>query len=569
MGDLMQVSRDTVPHSSPNCFDLLLRQIKRMVPLNFWEEVKRLSLVAGPVFLSQLLVFLINIVSTIFCGHLGKVELDAVSLATTVINVSAISVGYGIASTCDTLLSQTHGSRNLKRIGVILQRGILVLMIFCFPCWALLVNTERILLAFKQPPEVAKLANIYVKIFSPALPAIFIYQLEVKYLQNQGINMPQVATGLVANIINAVVNFILLYVLPLGIPGSAAANVISQYCQPILLFLYIRWRKLYVDTWDGWSMECLQEWGQFVGLAIPSMLMLCFDWWSYEIGTFLAGLINEVELGAQCVVYQILTAVYMIALGYSVAASVHVGNALGARQPEKAKNSARVALCCIGFCASVTSATLGAVGSMLGNVFTTDKEIISLVAVVLPLVATHQFFDSMVCVCGGVLRGAGKQKLGAIVNLVGFYLIAFPVGISLMFAGKFGIFGYWIGMMCCVVTQFAFLLVVIDRINWTEASDQALVNAGVRKDVDSSHGAKTGSAQHISTEVCSGNIAVIEISPEESAVEQQQREETSCPKPSAGAVLQMLTVKQLIVRRGLALLSGLLILAIGLLLQMV
>lgn len=540
-----------------------------MVPLNFWEEVKRLSLVAGPVFLSQLLVFLINIVSTIFCGHLGKVELDAVSLATTVINVSAISVGYGIASTCDTLLSQTHGSRNLKRIGVILQRGILILMIFCFPCWALLVNTERILLAFKQPPEVAKLANIYVKIFSPALPAIFIYQLEVKYLQNQGINMPQVATGLVANIINAVVNFILLYVLPLGIPGSAAANVISQYCQPILLFLYIRWRKLYVDTWDGWSMECLQEWGQFVGLAIPSMLMICFDWWSYEIGAFLAGLINEVELGAQCVVYQILTAVYMIAMGYSVAASVHVGNALGARQPEKAKNLARVALCCIGFCASLTSVILGAVGSMLGNVFTTDKEIISLVAVVLPLVVTHQFFDAMVCVCGGVLRGAGKQKLGAIVNLVGFYLIAFPVGISLMFAGKFGIFGYWIGMMCCVATQFAIFLVVIDRINWTEASDQALVNAGVRKDVDSSHGAETGSAQHISTEVCSGNIAVIEIGPEESAVEQQQREETSSPKPSAGAVLQMLTVKQLIVRRGLTLLSGLLILAIGLLLQMV
>ncbi|XP_078278363.1 multidrug and toxin extrusion protein 1-like [Rhinoraja longicauda] len=568
MDDLMQVSPHTAPSSTRSWLDLLPRGIKRVAPTNFWEEVKSLSLVAGPVFLSQLLVFLINIVSTIFCGHLGKVELDAVSLATTMINVSAISVGYGLASTCDTLLSQTHGSRNLKRIGVILQRGILILMIFCFPCWALLVNTERILLAFKQPPEVAKLAKMYVKIFSPALPAIFFYQLEVKYLQNQGINMPQVFIGLVVNIFNAVFNYILLYVLPLGIQGSAAANVISQYCQPILLFLYIRWRKLYVDTWAGWSIECLQEWGQFVGLAIPSMLMICFEWWSYEIGIFLAGLIDEVELGAQCVVYQILTAGYMLPLGYSVAASVHVGNALGARHPEKAKNSASVALCCIGFCASLTCATLGAIGSRLGHIFTTDKEIISLVAVVLPLVIGHHFLDAMVCVSGGVLRGAGKQKLGALVNLVGFYLIAFPVGISLMFAGKFGIFGYWIGMICCVAIQCAIFLLVISRIKWKEASDQALVNAGMKKDVDSSHGAETGSAQHTSTGVCPGNIAVIEIGRAESAVE-QEREETSRPKPRSGAVPQTLTVKQLIVRRGLAFLSGPLILAIGLLLQMV
>lgn len=39
----------------------------------------------------------------------------------------------------------------------------------------------------------------------------------------------------------------------------------------------------------GWSMECLQEWGPFIHLAIPSMLMLCLEWWTYEIGGFLAG----------------------------------------------------------------------------------------------------------------------------------------------------------------------------------------------------------------------------------------------------------------------------------------
>lgn len=51
---------------------------------------------------------------------------------------------------------QTYGSGNLKRVGVILQRGVLILLLACFPCWALLINTQLILLAVRQSPEVAR-----------------------------------------------------------------------------------------------------------------------------------------------------------------------------------------------------------------------------------------------------------------------------------------------------------------------------------------------------------------------------------------------------------------------------
>ncbi|XP_072909321.1 multidrug and toxin extrusion protein 1-like isoform X4 [Hemitrygon akajei] len=458
---------------------------------------------------------------------------------------------------------QTHGSKNLKRIGVILQRGVLILMIFCFPCWAFLINTEHILLALRQPPEVAKLTTLYVKIFLPAIPAVFIHQLEIKYLQNQGINMPQVFTGFLANIFNAVVNYVLIYKLSLGIRGSAIANVASQYCQATFLFLYIRCRRLHVETWAGWSTECLQEWGSFVRLAIPSMLMLCIEWWSYEVGIFLAGLVNEVQLGAQCIIYQILTAVYMIPLGFSVSASVHVGNALGARNPQKAKTLARVAVLCTGSCAAVSCVILRSVSDVLGYIFTSDKEIILLVADVLPLVVIHQLFDSLAAVSGGVLRGAGKQALGAVVNLVGFYLIGFPIGIPIMFVGKLGILGYWIGVMTCTAVQFIFFQAVIYKLNWNKASDQALVNAGLKKDVDSTQ-MVSGQMEDVLTEDCSGNIAVIDVSSVEGTM-RHWGEESSAPKTTVGADQELLTVKQLIVRRGLAFLAAALILAVGLL----
>lgn len=51
---------------------------------------------------------------------------------------------------------QTYGSGNLKHVGVILQRGIFILLLACFPCWAVLINTQPILLAVKQSTEVAR-----------------------------------------------------------------------------------------------------------------------------------------------------------------------------------------------------------------------------------------------------------------------------------------------------------------------------------------------------------------------------------------------------------------------------
>ncbi|XP_067865975.1 multidrug and toxin extrusion protein 1-like [Heterodontus francisci] len=436
-----QLSSDNATQTRGTCCNLLLRKIRRLIPINFWQEVKRVSRLAVPIFLTQLMICLINVVSSAFCGHLGKVELDAVSLASAVISVSGITIGMGLSTACDTLISQTFGSKNLERIGVILQRGILILMITCFPCWAIFINIEHILLAIKQSPAVAKLTQLYVMIFIPGLPATFLYELEIRYLQNQGIILPQLFTGFIANIFNAIINYLFLFVLMLGVPGSAAANVVSQYCQVILLFVYIRWKKLYVGTWAGWSTDSLQEWGHFICLAIPSMFMVCIDWWTYYVGTFLAGLINEVQLGAQTIIFQILTAMCMIAVGYSVAVTVHVGNALGARNPKQAVNSVKVALCCIGCITLVNAVIIGAIKDVVGYVFTNDKEIVHLVAEVIPLCAALHWVSSMASVSGGVLRGTGKQKLGAVGNLVGFCLFGLPIGISLMFAQKLGAIG--------------------------------------------------------------------------------------------------------------------------------
>ncbi|XP_055035507.2 multidrug and toxin extrusion protein 1 [Misgurnus anguillicaudatus] len=539
------------------------RKIRSLLPVHYKEEIVHLLKLAGPVLISQLMIFLISFISTVFCGHLGKTELAGVSLAIAVINVTGISVGCGLASACDTLISQTFGSNNLKRVGVILQRGILILLLACFPCWALLINTEPILLAVKQSPRVASLSQLYVKIFMPALPAAFMYQVQGRYLQNQGIIWPQVITGAAGNVLNALINYIFLHLLGLGVAGSAAANTISQYSLAVFLYVYIRWRGLHKATWDGWSRDCLQEWGAFVRLALPSMLMLCVEWWTYEIGGFLSGLISEAELGAQSIIYQVSTIAYMFPLGFAVAASVRVGNALGAGNTDRAKLSAKVSLGCGLLVSCVVSAIIGSSKNIIAYIFTTEEDIVQRVSQVMIIYGFFHLFDATAGITGGIVRGAGKQLIGAMCNIVGYYFIGFPIGVTLMFAVSMGIFGLWVGFFVCVFLQALFFVILICKLDWKKATQDALIRAGVR-DPDTKDECYAMENKGCTEDVSQGAQNIAEG---QTDLEGFHKEGEIAAAGTIVTVGEVLTTKQLVVRRGLAVFSMLAILAGGIVLN--
>ncbi|XP_042341679.1 multidrug and toxin extrusion protein 1-like [Plectropomus leopardus] len=537
-----------------------LKNICGFIPPEYRHELLQVFKLAGPVIISQLMFFMISFVSTVFCGHLGKTELAAVALSIAVVNVTGISIGAGLALTCDTFISQTYGSGNLKRVGVILQRGVLILLLACFPCWAVLINTEVLLLAVRQSPEVASLSQLYVKIFMPALPAAFMYQLQGRYLQNQGIIWPQVITGATANILNAIINYIFLYRLDLGIAGSAAANAISQYLLAVVLFVYIYWRGLHKATWGGWSLDCLQEWGTFVQLAIPSMLMLCLEWWMFEVGGFLAGVISEAELGAQSIAYELAVVAYMFPLGFSAAASVRVGNALGAGNIEQAKLSCKVSVICAFVVACFVAAILGVARNVTGYIFTSEQDIIQRVADVIIVMCITHIGDAVAAVTGGVLRGVGKQMIGALCNLVGYYFIGFPIGVSLMFAANMGIVGLWTGLTICVVMQSVFFITFLSKLNWKKAAEEALLRAGVQiKEEKEMVGMENTESQ------VSGYASKCESAEEGHMFQDVHNLDQN--KTTTTTVGSVLSITQLVVRRGLALLLMVAILIAGIIIS--
>ena len=92
------------------------------------------------------------------------------------------------------------------------------------------------------------------------------------------------------------------------------AVVIANVIPPLMLLAYIRVRGYYRLTWGGWSWESLREWGQFLKLGIPGLLMICCEWWSFEVSSLVTGSISKTQLAIHAIALNLLTILYMVRL---------------------------------------------------------------------------------------------------------------------------------------------------------------------------------------------------------------------------------------------------------------
>ncbi|KAM8903169.1 multidrug and toxin extrusion protein 1-like [Spinachia spinachia] len=539
--------------------------LRRGVPLAHREELFHILRMTGPLLLSRILNYLLPFVVTMFCGRLGNEVMAGYGLASATINVTTAATGYGLGLACDTLVSQTFGGKNLLRVGVILQRGIIILLLFCLPCWGLLLNAQVILLCLGQNPEVSRIAQLYITAFLPAVPAMFLQHLQVSYLQNQGIILPQMYSAALANIANVVTNYILLYWLDLGVSGSAAANTLSQIYICTFLFAYIWWKKLHVKTWGGWSIESLQEWGSYMKLAFPSTLMKCFEWWVYEIGGFFAGMLSEDELAAQHAVIMVAFITYMFPLGIQAAACARVGNALGAGDTTKAILTCKMSFALAGIFAVVEGLLLGSTKSLIGFIFTSDEKIIGLVSYLMNAYCFLQFFDAFMCVCSGIFLGTGKQKIPAVGNFIGFYCIGLPLSVTLTFVTKLRILGNCIMILAGtgVICLCSFYITIISKLNWEEITEEALKRAQKNPATTLLSTAAMSDAEGHNTVDHRGSLR--------NSVEDHTSMGTEChdgdTDTQRGQVVQVkggrLSTAQLVLRRGLILFAAVGLLAVG------
>jgi len=90
--------------------------------------------------------------------------------------------------------------------------------------------------------------------------------------------------------------------------------------------------------------------------------------------------------------------------------------------------------------------------------FTTDAQVMAVGPGLLGLAAVFQIFDGIQIVSTGSLRGLGETRSPMVANLVGYWAFGLPLGLTLCFVFKWGIYGLWIGLTVALIVIASTLL---------------------------------------------------------------------------------------------------------------
>ncbi|KAI0472944.1 MATE efflux family protein [Xylariaceae sp. FL0804] len=440
------------------------------------SETWLLTRAAVPVILAYVLQNSLQTASVLIAGRLSAEALAAAAFAYMFAMATAWLVALGGTTALDTLAGAgfTASAVDRRDLGVLLQRGLAVLTLLYAAVALLWAFAEPLFRALGQEEFVCKQSARFLHVLIPGGLGYVWFEAMKKYLQAQAIYRPGTYVLLITSPLNALLNWLFVHKLGIGLLGAPIATGISYWVSFLLLVLYAA-RVRGHECWGGLApRRALSHLWPFARLALLGVAHVGTEWWAFEVVALAAGRLGTVPLAAQSVIMTADQVLNTLPFGLGVAASARVGNLLGARRPRDAARAAH--------CAALLSALLGGLvlAALLGSrrvfarLFNDDERVVALVADVMPFVALFQVADGLNGSCGGALRGMGRQWVGAAVNLVSYYGGALPMGIWLAFRGGWGLGGLWFGNCVALYLVGALEWAIVGLSNWEREAQRAL-----------------------------------------------------------------------------------------------
>ncbi|XP_068338704.1 protein DETOXIFICATION 16-like [Pyrus communis] len=439
------------------------------------QEAKLQLWLAGPLIAVSLLQYSLQVTAVMFVGHIGELELSSASMASSFANVTGFSVLLGMGSALETLCGQAYGAKQYRMLGVHMQKAMLILLAVSIPLSLVWFYTSNILMALHQDHEISAAAGTFNRWMIPSLFAFSLLQCLNRFLQTQNNVIPMMITSGVTALLHIAVCWGLIFKSGLRNKGAALAISISHWLNVVLVASYVLFSPACRKTWTGFSKQALHDIFSFVKLAISSAVMLCLEYWCFEMVVLLSGLLPNPKLETSVLSISLNTCwmVYTISVGLGSAISTRVSNELGAGRPQGAKLALRVmTVMALLEGAAIAIATV-LIRHVWGKLYSNEHQVIKYVAKMMLLLAVSDFLDGFQCVLSGAARGCGWQNLCVAINLIAYYAVGIPTAVVFAFVLHIGGMGLWMGIICGLVVQLTALVVVNLRTDWNKEATKA------------------------------------------------------------------------------------------------
>ncbi|KAI3959389.1 hypothetical protein MKW98_018979 [Papaver atlanticum] len=402
------------------------------------EEAKKVGYTAGPMVAVNFSLHLIYVISIMMVGHLCELALSSTAMASSLCAVTGSSLLVGMAGGLEILCGQAYGAQQYRKLGVHTNSAMISLTLLSIPISLVWISMEKLLILIGQDPIISHEAGRYAVCLIPALFGIAILQPLMKYLQTQSVIIPMLLSALTTLCFHTPLCWVFVFNMGFGNVGAAFAVCISYWLNVIFLGIYVKFSPSCKSSRVPLTKEALQGIGEFLCLAVPSAVMLCLQWWSFE---------------------------FMIC--------TRVSNELGAGKPQDARLAVFTVMIIAGTETVIVSSALFVCRYIVGYAYSNGKEVVDYMTDMVPLICLSAILDGLQVVLGGIARGCGWKHIGAYVNLGSFYIGGIPVALWLGFFLKLKGRGLWLGIMTGTIIQTAILSAITIRTNWEKQAKLA------------------------------------------------------------------------------------------------
>lgn len=413
------------------------------------QELSAAVRLAAPVVLVQLGLMLMGVVDTMMLGRVSAEALAAGALGH-IATIFLLIFGTGALSALDPLVAQAHGADDPEAVNAHLQRGIVLALALAIPMGLLLWDVSPVFRLLGQPEAVLGKAAAYSRGIIWGLPAYFVFVAFRQTLQAMSLVRPTAVAIVAGNLTNVVGNWALIFghlgFPALGVAGSAYSTSLSR-CAMLVWLLWAARKQLAV-YWRGFTREALdlQRYLRLLRIGVPIGVHQSGEILFFTTLALLVGRMGVVQLAGHQIAINMASLSFMVPLGIGGAAATRVGNAIGRGDMPGARRAAAVCLA-LGAGTMLAFAILFALlPEPLARLYTSDRDVIAMVVLLLPIAAAFQVFDGIQTVGAGVLRGAADTTFPAALAVVGFWVIGLPAGWYLAYPAGMGAAGLWWGM---------------------------------------------------------------------------------------------------------------------------
>jgi len=454
---------------------------------------KHIFILAIPVIISNISRVLMGLLDTIMVGHLGANAIAAVGMAS-MVTWAAMSIGIAFRTGTQTVVSRRLGQKKYEECGIAFRNMHFFVFIFGIPltylCYS---NTNQIMSFFLKEETALKLSveySLFIYLSLYFIYASFVFQGFYTGVEKTKIHMKVV---LASNLLNFYLNTGLIFgsnkideflsVTPfyffdflwvpfnfpeLGVKGAAIGTLVATIWGFLHYSLYLfdnqikNTYKVFKNTFD---VPMLKR--QLI-VAYPIAIQEFLVMFSLTIFYKIIAIIGILQLAATQIIFKIMHASFMPAIGIGQACATLVGKSLGEQNPDKAELSIKESL-------RGSLYIMGSVGlffiffaEYIIPVFIKDYEVIKLAVPGLRFIGFLQIIDAYCFTLWFALTGAGDTKVLAIADILNHWLIFIPLCYFLSIYCGYGYWGAWASFGVMLSLLAPFLYIRFKNGNWKE-----------------------------------------------------------------------------------------------------